>query len=431
MKVMVRLLCVLSIVGMFISAGFASEIVLNDVQKECRSFIYELRTSQNDTMTAFAVHPSGIFMTCAHILEKKQSSDFEIVLLSHEKEIIPVKILLVVEQLDVMLLVTEKKGNYPSVSWDLSETYPLGASFYTCGNNKGEMSSSFGFLLEIQSKMKSCAFSDVMLLNLPVVPGYSGAPLFNKDGQVSGMILGNNNENPAISYAISANYLIKECMKIVNSSTLYGMEPHFQAVLDEKALMAIGEWNTSDEVQVWLSSLAWAKNFSKQSMNVTGKNNTDGQLCQMTVPILENYLRPLSVSEMKLQLGAQIVIRDSKTGNVLLNGNIRTLNGVCFFPNSSFTIRGFLKIPAEGSYSFFLPQAGKGELKINDEIFIQKTADWQINTRKYGYFHEGFYSFELNLSLLEIPQGPCLGVGGLGTRISAVIPDAWLYSIVP
>lgn len=430
MRIKVLLLCVLSAFSIFVSVGLTSEIRYNDVQDEAQSFVYELRTSQNDFATAFAVHPSGVFMTCAHLLEKKQTLDFEIVLISREKEIIPVKILFVVEQLDVMALVAKKEGNYPAVSWDLSEQYPLGDSFYTCGNNKGEMTSGFGILFAIQNEMKSIAFPNVMLLNIPIVPGYSGSPLFNKDGKVSGMILGNNKENPSITYAISSNYLIKECMKIVNSGNCYGLKPDWGTVLENKTLTAIGEWEVKDEVGVWLSDLIWVKDLSKKSMNVIVKDK-DGNSERVEVPILEKCISPLPVLETELQHGVQISVRDLKTGNVLLNGHSRNINGVCFFPNSILTIKGFWKIPVEGAYSFFLPQLNKGELKINNEIFIKKNTNWQINARQYGYFKKGFYSFELNIFLADIPKGPCLGFERLGSASSSVIPDEWLFSDLP
>ncbi len=185
--------------------------------------------------TGFAVSAAGIFATNAHVIADAKRVELT---LSNElgQFTYNAKILLKDAKNDVALIQiadTSFKG-FSNIPYSLAEAAETGEKVFTIGYplndimgvnykvNDGIISSSSGIADDIR----------YFQISVPLQPGNSGGPLFNKDGNVIGITTARLNSDAVGTTVENVNYAIK-ISYLVN---LYNMLPDAQSIQKESKL---------------------------------------------------------------------------------------------------------------------------------------------------------------------------------------------------
>jgi S1-C subfamily serine protease len=179
--------------------------------------------------SGFFITSNGILATNAHVVENAESLEVQI---SNEigKFEYSAKVLLVDEQNDVALIQiddTDFKG-LSEIPYSLVEKADIGEKVFTIGY---PLNTVMGSNYKVTDGIVSSAsgISDDLRyyqISVPLQPGNSGGPLFNKNGdvigitsaQLNGEAVGTNIEN--VNYAVKISYLINLYKMLPNSQNL-------------------------------------------------------------------------------------------------------------------------------------------------------------------------------------------------------------------
>jgi S1-C subfamily serine protease len=177
------------------------------------------------TGSGFFISSEGIIATNAHVVER--ASNIEVTVANEAGNITyKAKTLLIDSKNDVALLQIddEKFKKFNSIPYGMVENSDAGSRVFTIGYPLNDVMGSNYKVTDGIISSKSGIADDVRYyqISVPLQPGNSGGPLFNKDGNVigitsarlNGQAVGTQVEN--VNYAIKSSYLL----------SLYNMLPN-------------------------------------------------------------------------------------------------------------------------------------------------------------------------------------------------------------
>ena len=179
--------------------------------------------------SGFFLTTGGIVATNAHVIEGASNIQ---VTVSNEIGTFTydAKVLLVDSKNDVALLQIndEKFKGLTSIPYGISENSDVGSKVFTIGYPLNDVMGSNYKVTDGIISSKSGISDDVRYyqISVPLQPGNSGGPLFNKEGNVIGITSARLNENAVgtqienVNYAIKSSYLLNLYNMIPNSTKL-------------------------------------------------------------------------------------------------------------------------------------------------------------------------------------------------------------------
>ena len=171
-------------------------------------------------------------------------------------------------------------------------------------------------------------------------------------------------------------------------------------------ILAIDNWPINNGIDYYLSELVSGTNEVTQASIplkiFSSKNNKE---MTFSVP-LSNNLIACEKSTPPLEHGCSFSIfqQNSNEPTLLASGWTKSLNISSTDRKHSVEFQGYLRIPEEGSYSFFLDVNGTGMFSLGNSFVIEKNIPHpRMRVMKRGYFSKGDHKLTLNLELSERP----------------------------
>lgn len=154
--------------------------------------------------TSFLISEDGIFITSKHLVKNRdvvtlQNKDSE---LTFQAEVIYTDTLM-----DFAILQCHENllSNFARIPFKFNgSNTELGEEVFTLGYPKKDIVYTKG---DISSENGYKSDSLYIEISMAANPGYSGAPLFNKDGHLVGIITANNSRKQLVTYALKHQYI--------------------------------------------------------------------------------------------------------------------------------------------------------------------------------------------------------------------------------
>ena len=156
--------------------------------------------------TGFVISPQGFVATAAHSLDKAHliNLTFSNGAISEEAKIIAVS-----TNPKIDLAILQVSVNYvPCVSFTDSNTVQAGQEIAVIGSPKRLQNTITNGLI---SQLRNISNITVFQISAPISPSSSGSPVFNKEGEVVGIVISSLEEANVqnINFAIPSNYLLQ------------------------------------------------------------------------------------------------------------------------------------------------------------------------------------------------------------------------------
>ncbi len=154
--------------------------------------------------TAFLISEDGFFLTSKHLVE-----GYDIIHLQH-KEInssFEAQVIYTDSLLDFAILQSSIHSalDFKAIPYELVKTSPeLGDEVFTLGYSKREIVYTEGV---VSSETGFESDSVYFEISLPSNAGHSGAPLFNKNGELIGIVTAQNSQKQAVTYVLKHSYI--------------------------------------------------------------------------------------------------------------------------------------------------------------------------------------------------------------------------------
>lgn len=411
--------------------------------------------------TGVLVHPAGYVLTCAHLARDGTSGQ----VLFHRGEVRPVSVIARMPQYDVALLKTTPPDNASAVVFQRSRSPAAGESIYTIANlgNQG-LATVRGNIAATGRRTRTdfTQVDDLLMLALPVVPGVSGGPVFSMQGQFLAIVFALSYVQPGqagcFAHAIPIPQLTAAVQSVAGLESSFGLDPGLRLADTERGcrvegtipglpaaeaelqagdmVVGVGEWEVRNVFGFVLSSHVWAEKGTERPLELTidreGKRLTKSLLLTRRVP------QSIAAATMaKARPGCQLTVAElDKNGNAgpeLLRAWVRSLDVAWTRPGDENRPQqaawsGYLQVPVDGAYTFYLATPGRGEFRLADAILAEKSVDFPaMRVAGRQYLAAGTYSFELYMKGGEKPTRSPLYVEGPDIPPQPV-PDHWLWT---
>ena len=164
------------------------------------------KASYNRVGAGVIIHPTGIIVTNAHVVDKAQ----QIKVLLHDNTEVPAKVIQLVHNLDMVLLKIDFPTPLPAVEIANSDEIHLGEEIITVGNSSLlNQTVSGGKIIGLgvsRGQQKGGLIrNDLIQTSFNVYGGDSGGPLFNRNGLLIGLMTAKDTSADHSSFAIPAN----------------------------------------------------------------------------------------------------------------------------------------------------------------------------------------------------------------------------------
>lgn len=156
--------------------------------------------------TAFLINEYGVFITSKHLVDGReivslQNKDSEIVF---EASVIYLDSIMDIAILKCHENITEQFNRVP---FKFNKTQPqLGEEVFTLGYPKKDIVYTTGVVSSENGYKSDSLYIEI---SMPSSPGYSGAPLFNENGFLVGIITANNSKKQSVTYSLKHHYITK------------------------------------------------------------------------------------------------------------------------------------------------------------------------------------------------------------------------------
>lgn len=169
------------------------------------------------TGTAFLISDQGYFLTSKHLVSKhhtlilQQKDD----LFTFETSVVYTDSLL---DFAILQCHPEIAQNFEPVPFRfLKSDIELGQDVFTLGYPKNEIVYTKGVVSSEKGYHSDTLSYEV---SLPSNPGYSGAPLFNYEGDLIGIVTANNSRQQAVTYVLNQHYIAQTLQNLHDHGTL-------------------------------------------------------------------------------------------------------------------------------------------------------------------------------------------------------------------
>ena len=165
------------------------------------------------------VAPSGIVVTNAHVVSN--ANHIHIILADHTET--PAQIINVINNLDLALLKINFPQPLPFVSIADSDALELGQDVITVGNSQYlKQTISGGRIIGLGAnrteKGEGKKRTDLIQTTINLYRGDSGGPLFDKAGQLNGLMTAKESSSMRCSFAIPSNKIVKYLSGYLNET---------------------------------------------------------------------------------------------------------------------------------------------------------------------------------------------------------------------
>ncbi|MGL4942354.1 MAG: trypsin-like peptidase domain-containing protein [Thermoguttaceae bacterium] len=399
-------------------------------------------TDQDDfeVGTAFVVHPSGILLTCNHVARKGTQGHVTHSQLGE----LPCVVVGRIPQTDIAILKTTHSANFKPVNWQSSVSLNLSMPVFTIANFYNRNFYTIrGFLAARENCvfMESVAVENALALDMPVAGGASGAAVCNADGNVIGMVMGWSRDCSMLTTVNPAEQIAESIVETFTPRGLFGHDFGFTtasrecfsvpfidgichdspaaknglAIGDE--IIAVGPWTVRNHIDLSLSIFAWFSEHKDQPLPLT-LCNSNGE--KRTVSLTPDYV-PFTPDTLD-------------NSEVIAAGNVSRSDTAFLSQKLS---SGYISIPQDGSYVFYLAVPGTGKFTIGKDFQIEKRLAYPpMRVAGRGFFRKGFYTFSLEQDCADTTTTPLLLVELPNTftppqsNIPIPIPAEWLF-VVP
>lgn len=252
--------------------------------------------------TAFGIHPSGIAVTCWHVVKhslcghSKCGKSSNIKLISYDKEFYPCQIIGLAQQYDLAFLRIDWIESFTSIP--VSE-HEVGINENVQGvfnlQNKG-LFYVRGYLSAIEEmQVETVTHPKMLIFDMATGPGASGGPILSEHGELLAVACGRTDNN--FTLGIPASNILPAVKKAASLDAVFGLETELQyeskCSTDKKGIYvskiddnpdaektgiavgdqvtAIGPWEVNTAVDFELSALAWAYKNPETPMAVKVK----------------------------------------------------------------------------------------------------------------------------------------------------------------
>jgi S1-C subfamily serine protease len=402
--------------------------------------------------TAFAIHPDGFLISCNHGLNKEDT----IIVFDGNNNAIPVNLVSYIPQYDLAVLKTkESKQDYhfAHITNDFVDNYD--SLFFALGNLQNEgLLLLRGYLAKKQLGGNPIFVIDNFLtFSMPSDVGCSGAPIFDHHGYVVGVSCGILNGTTSLCQAIPSYYIEKACAETTNLNSFTGktlgltiktkkdgvfvssIKPDSPAasldIVPNDRILSVGKWSVHNGVDYYLSELALGiSDISKKSIPVKIFSNSQNKEVTLNIPFSPDIYR-INETHGQLESGCPFLFfqkDNNSSGQIITEGWTKSLNISCTDQKHHIIFQGFLKLPHDGSYCFYLNVRGTGTFSLNDSFTIKNTIlHPSMQVMKRGYFSKGYHKFVLDMELHQSSTDPFLFVDEGEKKMS--VPSEWLYGI--
>ena len=163
------------------------------------------------------VHPSGLIVTNAHNIAKAEHIQ---VILSDQTET-SAQVIDFINNIDLALLKINSATQLPSVKIADSDELKLGDSVITVGNSEYlKQTISGGKIIGLGTNRTETSHgkkrTDLIQTTINLYHGDSGGPLFDKDGQLIGLMTAKESNSIRSSFAVPSNKIVKYLSDYLN-----------------------------------------------------------------------------------------------------------------------------------------------------------------------------------------------------------------------
>jgi S1-C subfamily serine protease len=208
---------ILTIIFLFSTLLFADnstykiDDVLGLIEKQQQSLFEKISPSvvfiisEDKFGSGFFISEDGLIITNSHVIENAKEV---IVVLSNGKKYDAKIAKRAKDDIDVALLkIYDKKVNFPFLKIENIKKRKIGSWVGTIGHGSGAIwSFNTGIISNIYNKESQKA---IFQTQIPINQGSSGGPVFDKDGNVLGIITAKLNNSSNINFAIDISKVIK------------------------------------------------------------------------------------------------------------------------------------------------------------------------------------------------------------------------------
>ncbi len=393
--------------------------------------------------TAFMVHPSGMLVTCRHVVEGGD----EFILCNKNDQRWLCRVAWTVPQYDIAFLMVDT-GNYPYLRLVNRRLTDKNELVFGIFNMLGEgMVSLRGFLSNgnYRIQLENYAIPDGYLLDIPTEGGASGGPLLSADGEVLGVLSGTRGRQSTLALVVPVAYVVEACLLTMNLKSERGLATGMSletredgvyvtgvedgspaataAIRAGDKITAVDRWPVRNLLDYYFSEIAFVNANKGKPVPVEIFTRESGEAWVVDVALADWKYPALAEPPTELKQGLRFSVALAEDANI--QGTVPNLQSLYPKSGCEMTYTGFIDFPEEGMYVFTLQPAGPGELKVGEDFTLTKTDGHpQMEVVKSGVFAKGVHRFELRYKMDKTEERVPLRI----TRQRKISPpeDGWL-----
>ena len=406
------------------------------------SSVYSCFTNQMDehgidhlipSATAFAIHHSGVVVTCNHSLYGDSG-----ILYGYDGSRLPFELITRVPQYDLAFLRVANFSMSQISHLNVSPVLSRGESLCGIGVYREQLTSLYGKYEEIGSIIsEDCILEKILYVELDAIPGCSGGPVFDQSDKIVGVIQGRVFDKKFCG-VIPSVYIEKACREVMNLQTFLGLtigltietkndglyvtevDPASDAcakgIKAGDRIIAINKWHIANAIDFYLSEWAWGMERPQEMMPIQFISQGNDDVVLVDIALSKRIINcDSNISRKKLKPGCPFsfeIINDHSSPFASFKPKCEGWTNqleVAPLYKSRMVFYGYIEIPKDESYGFHLIIPGSGKLTIGSNFCVEKaTPHPRMIVINRNFFEKGFHAFTLVVEPEEPLQLPYL-----------------------